>query len=74
MPRSMAPAQMFPPPRSRALDYELEIACVIGRVGRDILEEDVAEYIAGYMIMNDWSARDIQREEMTVGLRPSKGK
>jgi fumarylacetoacetate (FAA) hydrolase len=68
------PGADVPPPRSRALDYELEIACVIGRAGRDILEEDAAEYIAGYMIMNDWSARDIQREEMTVGLGPSKGK
>ena len=64
----------IPMPRSHALDYELEIACVIGRAGRDILEEDAEEYIAGYTIMNDWSARDLQREEMTVGLGPAKGK
>lgn len=63
-----------PPPRTKALDYELELACVIGRPGRDILEEDAGDYIAGYMIMNDWSARDLQREEMTVGLGPAKGK
>jgi fumarylacetoacetate (FAA) hydrolase len=63
-----------PMPRSEALDYELEIACVIGRAGRDIPEEDAGEYIAGYTIMNDWSARDIQREEMSVGLGPAKGK
>ena len=63
-----------PMPRTKALDYELEIACVIGRAGRDILEEDAEEYIAGYTIMNDWSARDLQREEMSVGLGPAKGK
>jgi fumarylacetoacetate (FAA) hydrolase len=64
----------IPMPRSNALDYELEIACVIGRAGRDILEEDADEYIAGFTIMNDWSARDLQREEMTIGLGPAKGK
>ncbi|MEP7191024.1 MAG: fumarylacetoacetate hydrolase family protein [Roseiflexaceae bacterium] len=63
-----------PLPRTTALDYELEIACVIGRAGRDIAAEDAEEYIAGYTIMNDWSARDIQREEMSVGLGPAKGK
>lgn len=68
------PGADIPAPRSRALDYELEIACVIGRAGRDIAEEDAEEYIAGYTIMNDWSARDLQREEMEVGLGPAKGK
>jgi fumarylacetoacetate (FAA) hydrolase len=68
------PDANIPMPRSAALDYELEIACVIGRAGRDIAEEDAQEYIAGYTIMNDWSARDLQREEMTVGLGPAKGK
>jgi fumarylacetoacetate (FAA) hydrolase len=63
-----------PIPRTEALDYELEIACVIGRAGRDIAAEDAEEYIAGYTIMNDWSARDIQREEVSVGLGPAKGK
>lgn len=61
-------------PRTKALDYELELACVIGRAGRDIAEEDAEQYIAGYMIMNDWSARDVQREEMSIGLGPAKGK
>jgi fumarylacetoacetate (FAA) hydrolase len=61
-------------PRTKALDYELEIACVIGRVGHDILEEDAELYIAGYMIMNDWSARDLQQQEMAIGLGPAKGK
>jgi fumarylacetoacetate (FAA) hydrolase len=63
-----------PMPRSQALDYELEIACVIGRAGRDILEEDAEHHIAGFVLMNDWSARDLQREEMSVGLGPAKGK
>jgi fumarylacetoacetate (FAA) hydrolase len=68
------PKAAVPIPRTEALDYELEIACVIGRAGRDIAAEDAEEYIAGYTIMNDWSARDTQREEMSVGLGPAKGK
>ncbi len=68
------PGADIPMPRTEALDYELEIACVIGRAGRDILHEDADAYIAGYMIMNDWSARDLQRQEMAVGLGPAKGK
>lgn len=68
------PDDMIPLPRTNALDYELEIACVIGREGRNIAEEDAVDYIAGYTILNDWSARDVQREEMSVGLGPAKGK
>jgi fumarylacetoacetate (FAA) hydrolase len=68
------PGADIPMPRSKALDYELEVACVIGRAARDIAEEDAEAYVAGYTIMNDWSARDLQREEMTVGLGPAKGK
>jgi 2-keto-4-pentenoate hydratase/2-oxohepta-3-ene-1,7-dioic acid hydratase in catechol pathway len=56
------------------LDFELEIACVIGKAGTDIKAEDAEKHIFGYFIMNDWSARDIQREEMKVGLGPAKGK
>jgi fumarylacetoacetate (FAA) hydrolase len=52
------------PRATQMLDFELEVAAVIGRDGR----------IAGFTIMNDWSARDVQREEMTVGLGPAKGK
>ncbi len=62
------------PSNSEALDYELEIACVIGKEGKDIPAEKAEEYIFGYMIFNDWSARDIQRKEMAVGLGPAKGK
>jgi fumarylacetoacetate (FAA) hydrolase len=61
-------------PQSRALDYELELACVIGRICRDVEPEDISQVVAGYTIMNDWSARDLQREEIRVGLGPAKGK
>lgn len=62
------------PDYTRELDYELEVACIIGKAGRDISPDKAAEYIAGYTILNDWSARDIQRKEMRVGLGPAKGK
>ena len=62
------------PPYTNALDYELEIAAVIGKAGMNIKPEDAAAYIFGYTIFNDWSARDIQRKEMAVGLGPAKGK
>jgi 2-keto-4-pentenoate hydratase/2-oxohepta-3-ene-1,7-dioic acid hydratase in catechol pathway len=56
------------------LDFELELACVIGREGRNISLADARDYIAGFMIMNDFSARDIQKKEMMVRLGPAKGK
>ncbi len=62
------------PKGTRRLDYELEIACVIGKGGKDIPVEEAADYIAGYTIMNDWSARDLQRKEMLMSLGPAKGK
>jgi fumarylacetoacetate (FAA) hydrolase len=66
---------VWAPRDSQALDYELEIACVIGEVARDLPANDRAlDCVAGFTIMNDWSARDLQRVEMTVGLGPSKGK
>src|SRR5215469_10330218 len=48
------------PAGSKELDIELEIACVIGREGKNISSEAAADHIAGYTIMNDWSARDFQ--------------
>jgi len=62
------------PPYTNALDYELEIAAVIGKSGMNIKPEDAPDYIFGYTIFNDWSARDIQRKEMAVGLGPAKAK
>jgi fumarylacetoacetate (FAA) hydrolase len=63
------------PHGSTALDYELELACVIGKIARDLSPDDRAmDCVAGFTIMNDWSARDLQRAEMAVGLGPSKSK
>jgi len=62
------------PAGSHALDFELEIACVIGQNGKDIPVEEAEHYIAGYTIMNDWSARDFQMTDMAIGLGPGKGK
>ncbi|MDX2085548.1 MAG: fumarylacetoacetate hydrolase family protein [Candidatus Melainabacteria bacterium] len=59
---------------TKKLDYELEWACIIGKQGRNIPVESAADYIAGFCILNDWSARDIQREEMTCLMGPAKGK
>ncbi|MEO1646583.1 MAG: fumarylacetoacetate hydrolase family protein, partial [Chloroflexota bacterium] len=59
---------------SEKLDYELEVAAVIGKQGRNIAAKDAEHYILGYTIYNDWSARDIQAQEMRVGLGPAKGK
>ncbi|GIV45245.1 MAG: fumarylacetoacetase [Ignavibacterium sp.] len=56
------------------LDFELECAIVIGRKGKNIPAEKADSYIAGYMIMNDWSARVLQMEEMKLNLGPAKGK
>lgn len=59
---------------SEQMDYELELACIVGKEGSDIPAEHADQYIGGYCIMNDWSARDIQAKEMSVGLGPAKGK
>jgi fumarylacetoacetate (FAA) hydrolase len=68
-------ADVSAPCASRALDYELELACMIGQTARDLPDDDRAlACVAGFTIMNDWSARDLQRIEMAVGLGPSKGK
>lgn len=62
------------PPGSFQLDLELEVAAIVGRAGTNISLQDAPEHIAGYTILNDWSARDLQRHEMRVGLGPAKGK
>ena len=62
------------PPYTAELDYELEVACVLGGRGRDLSVDEAEPLIFGYTLMNDWSARDIQRKEMSVRLGPAKGK
>ncbi|MFI0087932.1 fumarylacetoacetate hydrolase family protein [Streptomyces bobili] len=62
------------PPGSQVLDFELEVAAVIGREGRDLTPERARDHIVGYTVFNDWSARDLQSAEMKVGLGPCKGK
>lgn len=62
------------PDHFQKLDFELEAAVVIGKKGRNVKAEDADNYIAGYMIMNDMSARTLQMEEMLLNLGPAKGK
>jgi len=62
------------PDGSRRLDFELEVAAVIGRNGASVPVERADEHIFGYTILNDWSARDLQAREMKVMLGPAKGK
>jgi 2-keto-4-pentenoate hydratase/2-oxohepta-3-ene-1,7-dioic acid hydratase in catechol pathway len=62
------------PPGCRLLDYELEVAAVVLRDGHNLTPESAESHIAGLCIFNDWSARDIQREEMRMKLGPAKGK
>lgn len=62
------------PDHFRQLDFELEVAVVIGKRGRNIQAADADKFVAGYMIMNDMSARTLQMEEMKLNLGPAKGK
>jgi 2-keto-4-pentenoate hydratase/2-oxohepta-3-ene-1,7-dioic acid hydratase in catechol pathway len=61
-------------PGSAAFDYELEVAAVIGAPGADIEVAHAGRHIAGFLLFCDWSARDLQEQEMAVGLGPAKGK
>jgi len=63
-----------PPPRCAQLDFELELAWIVGHDLTGVDPEAAGRAIVGYTVMNDWSARDVQREEMAVGLGPAKGK
>jgi fumarylacetoacetate (FAA) hydrolase len=62
------------PDHFEQLDFELEIAIVIGKKGRNIKASEADAYIAGFTIMNDMSARKLQMEEMLLNLGPAKGK
>jgi fumarylacetoacetate (FAA) hydrolase len=62
------------PDHFQKLDFELEVAIVVCKKGRNIKAADADQYIGGYMIMNDMSARTLQMEEMLLNLGPAKGK
>ncbi len=72
--RVFGPDATVPRPVTEQLDYELEVAVVLGRGGSDLDAEGAAGAIAGYTIFNDLSARDIQHREMALGLGASKCK
>lgn len=61
-------------PTSQRFDIEFEIAVIVGKEGVNVPREEAADYIFGMTILNDWSARDIQMEEMLMQLGPAKGK
>ena len=67
-------AEVEIPPGSAALDFELEVAAVVGRGGSDLDPSDGERDIAGFCVMNDWSARDLQAREMKLSMGPVKGK
>jgi fumarylacetoacetate (FAA) hydrolase len=62
------------PAATRQLDYECELAAIVGREGSNVLEAEADAYIAGFTIFNDWSCRDLQVDESQFGLGPAKGK
>jgi 2-keto-4-pentenoate hydratase/2-oxohepta-3-ene-1,7-dioic acid hydratase in catechol pathway len=62
------------PPGCAEMDYELEVAAVVGVGGADLDPDAAQRNIAGYCVMNDWSARDVQRREMKLSMGPVKGK
>jgi len=67
-------AEVHWPSYSVTIDYELEVALIVGRKGKNISVEDAHQFIFGYCIFNDFSARDVQYTEMPGSLGPSKGK
>jgi 2-keto-4-pentenoate hydratase/2-oxohepta-3-ene-1,7-dioic acid hydratase in catechol pathway len=67
-------ADITVPPGSAELDFELEVAVIVGRGGSDLTPQQAEQRIAGFCVMNDWSARDVQRREMKLSMGPVKGK
>ena len=65
---------VIPPARTSELDFELELGWVVGEDVRGADVDAAARAIVGYTVMNDWSARDVQRQEMALSLGPAKGK
>jgi 2-keto-4-pentenoate hydratase/2-oxohepta-3-ene-1,7-dioic acid hydratase in catechol pathway len=67
-------ADVIWPPYSELMDFELELACVIGRRAKDIAPERALEHVFGFTIFNDFSARDVQTQERPLNMGPMKGK
>jgi len=65
---------VWAPDGSTELDFELEVGAIVDTPAFDLSEQRAAEAIGGYFVLNDWSARDLQRDETTVRLGPAKGK
>jgi fumarylacetoacetate (FAA) hydrolase len=65
---------VWAPRGSQELDFELEVGAIVDTPAFDLPPERAAEAIGGYFLLNDWSARDLQRDESTVRLGPAKGK
>lgn len=71
----IGPGDVCPwPAYTQRVDFELELAMVVGRRGRDVTVEDAGNHIFGFTILNDFSARDIQAREISAWLGPAKGK
>ena len=66
--------QVLWPSYTDRLDYECEVAAIVGQGGRDVPAADALAHVFGYTIMNDWSARDVQKDEMACWLGPAKAK
>lgn len=62
------------PPGSLHYDFELEFAAVVGRAGANLTPDEAERHIAGYLLFCDWSARDLQAQEVRHGMGPVKGK
>jgi fumarylacetoacetate (FAA) hydrolase len=65
---------VWAPQGSTELDFELEVGAIVDTPAYNLPAERAAEAIGGYFVLNDWSARDLQRDESTVRLGPAKGK
>ena len=72
--RIVGPESHVPVPATERLDYELELAAIVGTEAADVAEADALRYIFGFTILNDWSARDLLADELAYGLGPAKGK
>lgn len=68
------PGPVLMPPGTQRFDFELEVGAILGRGGRNLSPAEAAPLIVGYTVLNDWSARDIQKREMALSMGPVKGK